>query len=152
MDRNEQIVRKAYEMAEVQDINGFAFLFTEDAIIPNQADGTECRSEKLGGVVTDSAKAFPDMHRELYDFYSSGDVVVVELSLDGTHKGPLKTPGGTVKATSRKIHAPCCDVWRLKDGKIQSFNCYNSATVILAQLGVLTNLEAPLNIKPAPWA
>jgi hypothetical protein len=28
------------------------------------------------------------------------------------------------------------------DGKIQSFNCYPSGTVIFAQLGVLSNIEA----------
>jgi ketosteroid isomerase-like protein len=142
MDRNEQVIRKAYETAEVKDINGFVSLFTEDAIIRNKADGTEYRGEELGGIVTDTAKAFPDMHRELYDFYVSGDVVVVELSLNATHTGPMEMPGGTIKATGKEIHAPCCDVWSLKNGKIQSFNCYNSATVILAQLGVLTNLQA----------
>jgi len=35
------------------------------------------------------------------------------------------------------MDAPCCDVFRLKDGKIQSFNCYPSGTVMLAQLGIL---------------
>jgi len=40
------------------------------------------------------------------------------------------------------MDAPCCDVFRLKDGKIQSFNCYPSGTVMLAQLGLLPNLEA----------
>jgi hypothetical protein len=33
--------------------------------------------------------------------------------------------------------APCCDVFRLRNGKIQSFNCYASGTVMLSQLGVL---------------
>jgi hypothetical protein len=28
------------------------------------------------------------------------------------------------------------------NGKIQSFNCYPSGTVIFAQLGVLSNIEA----------
>ena len=35
------------------------------------------------------------------------------------------------------MDAPCCDVFRLENGKIQSFNCYPSGTVVLAQLGVL---------------
>jgi hypothetical protein len=30
------------------------------------------------------------------------------------------------------------------DGKIQSFNCYPSGTVIFAQLGVLSNIEAAI--------
>jgi hypothetical protein len=44
---------------------------------------------------------------------------------------------GTVPPTGKRMDAPCCDVFRLKDGKIQSFNCYPSGTVMLAQLGIL---------------
>ena len=36
------------------------------------------------------------------------------------------------------MDAPCCDVFRLKNGKIESFNCYPSGTIILGQLGVLS--------------
>jgi ketosteroid isomerase-like protein len=38
------------------------------------------------------------------------------------------------------MHAPCCDVFHLKDGKVTSFHCYTAATIILGQLGVLGNL------------
>jgi hypothetical protein len=46
------------------------------------------------------------------------------------------------------MDAPCCDVFRLKNGKIQVFDCYPSGTVILGQLGVLGNLGAALR-QPA---
>jgi len=98
----------------------------------------------LGLPVEIYATAFPDMHRELYDMYVSGDVVVVELSLNGTHKGPLALPAGTIPATGNEIHAPCCDVFRIVNGKVQSFNCYTAATVMLGQLGVLGNLGAAI--------
>jgi len=42
------------------------------------------------------------------------------------------------------MDAPCWDVFRLVNGKIQSFNCYPPGTVVMAQLGVLSNLEAPV--------
>ena len=100
MDRNERIIRKAYETAEAQDIDGFVALFAVDAIIRDESNGAEYRGGNLGGIVTDAARAFPDMHRELYDFYVSGDVVVVELSLNGTNRGPLNVPGGRVEATA----------------------------------------------------
>jgi hypothetical protein len=35
------------------------------------------------------------------------------------------------------MEAPCCDVFELVDGRIKSFDCYPSLTVIMAQLGVL---------------
>jgi ketosteroid isomerase-like protein len=80
----------------------------------------------------------------LYRFFVDGDTVVVELALQGTHKGPLKSPLGTIKPTGKRMDAPCCDVFRLKNGKIQSFNCYPSGTVIFAQLRVLSNIEAAI--------
>jgi hypothetical protein len=40
------------------------------------------------------AEAFPDMHRELYQVYVSGDMVIVQLALQGTHLGPLVLPAG----------------------------------------------------------
>jgi hypothetical protein len=42
------------------------------------------------------------------------------------------------------MDVPCCDVFHLKDGKVTSFQCYNAASVLLQQLGVLGNLEAAL--------
>ena len=100
------------------------------------------RDKQLSQPVEIYAAAFPDMHRELYRFFVDGDTVIVELALQGTHRGPLKSPLGTIKPTGKRMDAPCCDVFRLKNGKIQSFNCYPSATVIFAQLGVLSNIDA----------
>jgi predicted ester cyclase len=102
------------------------------------------RGKELSWPVENYAKAFPDMHRELYRLFVSGDTVIVELALQGTHKGPLALPFGNIPPTGKRMDAPCCDVFRLKDGKIQSFNCYPSGTVIMGQLGVLQNLEAVL--------
>jgi hypothetical protein len=50
------------------------------------------------------------------------------------------------------MDAPCCDVFQLKDGRIQLFDCYPSGTVILGQLGVLGNLGAVLEPEAAQTA
>jgi hypothetical protein len=62
--------------------------------------------------------------------------------LNGTHEGPLELPAGTIPATGKEIHAPCCDVFQLANGKVKSFHCYTAATILLGQLGVLGNLGA----------
>ncbi|HEX4195949.1 MAG TPA: ester cyclase [Caulobacteraceae bacterium] len=82
------------------------------------------------------AAAFPDIHRQLDHFYFYDNVVIVELSLNGTHSGPLSTPKGAIPPTGKQIHAPCCDVLRIVDGKVASFHCYLAVTVIFAQLGL----------------
>ncbi len=95
---NEQIVRRAYELAEKVDVKGWVESFTSDGTFTDMSVGITYRGPDgptgLGKTVEVYAKAFPDMHRELYRFFSVGDVVVVELALQGTHKGPLPTPMG----------------------------------------------------------
>ena len=92
------------------------------------------------------------MHRELYDIYLDGDIVVVQLALQGIQDGPLSLPQGVLPATGNRMDAPCCDVFKLKDGRLQVFDCYPSGTVILSQLGVLGNLESVLEPAAAQTA
>ena len=91
------------------------------------------------------ATAFPDMHRELFNVYLSGDdLVVVQLALQGTHNGPLQLPMGTISATGKRMDAPCCDVFQLRGEKVQRFDCYPSVALMMTQLGVISNLEVAL--------
>ena len=144
ISKNEQLIRKVYQMAEEQKIQEFVDLFTEDGVFYDASVGKEYRGADIGRTVEVYAKAFPDMHRELYSFYLSGDIVCVELSLNGTHKGPLMLPMGTIPATGKKMSTPCCDVFQIENGKVKLFNCYPSGTVLLEQLGVLEDLKAVL--------
>ena len=142
---NEEFIRNAYHVAEIRDIPAWVACFTPDGTFTDESLGITYRGPKeLGRTVEVYAKAFPDMHRELYEVIVQGDVVIVELALQGTHLGLLPTPMGTLAPTGRRMDAPCCDVFRLVNGKIQSFNCYPSGTAIFAQLGVLSNLEAAI--------
>jgi ketosteroid isomerase-like protein len=145
---NEQIVRRAYEVAERVDIKGWVECFAPDGTFTDMSIGVTYRGPSgprgLGKPVEIYARAFPDMHRELYRFFTVGDVVVVQLALQGTHKGPLETLMGFVPPTGRRMDAPCCDLFRVVNGKITSFDCYPSGTVIFAQLGVLSNIEAAI--------
>jgi ketosteroid isomerase-like protein len=142
---NEESIRRVYQLAEVKDVAGFVGAFTDDGVFTDQSiQVSYVGPDEIGLTVDVYAKAFPDMHRELYQFYSTGDIVVVQLAFQGTHLGPLKLPQGTIPATGKRMDAPCCDVFELQDGKIKRFDCYPSGTVILGQLGVLDNLESHL--------
>jgi ketosteroid isomerase-like protein len=146
--KNEQIIRRAYQIAEAKDLKGWVDAFTPDGTFTDESLGVTYRGEDLAQTVAVYAKAFPDMHRELYRVFATGDTVIVELALQGTHRGPLPLPGGTIQPTGKRMDAPCCDVFQLKNGKIQSFNCYPSGTVVLTQLGALGNLEKAFAQKP----
>jgi ketosteroid isomerase-like protein len=134
---NEAIIRKAYQIAEDKDVAGWIAAFTEDGTFTDESIPYTYRGpNELGLTVEVYAKAFPDMHRELHTVYVTGNVVIVQLSLQGTHTGPLELPAGTVPPTGKRMDAPCCDVFELVDGKIKRFDCYPSGTVIAQQLGL----------------
>ncbi len=139
---NERIIRQAYEVAERQDGEGFAAMFSEGGYLLDVPAGRRYVGKEIAGMIGQFAGAFPDIHRELGKFVVSGDTVVVELSLNGTHTGPLVLPFGTIAPTNKAIEVPCAYVFVLEDGKIVSFHCYNAASVLLAQIGVLGNLSA----------
>jgi ketosteroid isomerase-like protein len=141
---NENAVRNLYQLAEEKDIEGFVGAFTDDGTFTDNSINVTYRGAEIGDTVVNFGLAFPDMHRELYKFYSTDNIVVVQLALQGTHGGPLKMPGGMIAATGKRMDAPCGDVFELVDGKIKRFDCYPSATVILTQLGVLDDLSAAL--------
>ncbi|SFI95261.1 nuclear transport factor 2 family protein [Bradyrhizobium sp. Gha] len=144
MTENERIIRILYDVAEAQDSRAFTDLFTPDGYFWDVSAGQRYFGADIGKTVDIYAKAFPDMHRALEVIYVTGDVVIVELSLNGTHKGPLALPAGTIPATGKEIHAPCCDVFHLENGKVKSFHCYTAATILMGQLEVLGNLQAAI--------
>jgi ketosteroid isomerase-like protein len=148
MATNEEFVRNAYAIAEVKDIQGWIDCFVPDGVFVDNSVAVTYRGPDVSKPVEYYGAAFSDMHRELYDVYVSGDVVVVQLALQGTHDGALHLPFGMLPATGKRMDAPCCDVFKLVDGKIGEFDCYPEGSVILNQLGVLSNLGAVLQPLP----
>src|SRR6266540_2070780 len=142
---NEAIVRHAYHKAEgsVLDVAGFVGSFANDGVInlghagiePSGVGQESYRGEHLGELVLRIAKLFPDIHRELHRVNVLGDMVAVELSIQGTFLGPLETPAGIVRPTGAKVDIPCADFWYLRNGKIERFDCYVMSSTMLAQIG-----------------
>ena len=141
---NEAIVRRAYHTAEgcVLDVAGFVGGFANDGVINLGHAGIEplglesYRGDQLGDLVLSIGKYYPDGHCELHRVNVLGDMVAVELSIQGTFLGPLETPAGIVKPTGAKVDGPCADFWYLRDGKIEMFNCYIMLSTMRAQMGV----------------
>jgi ketosteroid isomerase-like protein len=67
---NEQIIRRAYEVAEKADVKRWVECFTPDGTFTDMSIGVTYRRPDgptcLGKTVEVYAKVFPDMHRELY--------------------------------------------------------------------------------------
>ncbi|MFC0430985.1 ester cyclase [Kutzneria buriramensis] len=146
----ESVVRAAYRAAEgdVLDVQGFADLFAEDGVFNNVVAGETYRGGHLGDMVTFMGRLAPDIHRELHRFHVMGNVVSVELSIQGTVTGPFETPAGTIRSSGAKLDIPTADFWYVENGKIKEFNCYVGISVMLAQLGVQPDFAAAVGRKP----
>ena len=75
MADHEQIVRRAYKIAEDMDMAAWAAAFTEDGTFTDESIGVTCQGpSELPEQVENYHRAFPDMHRELYHVYVSGNI------------------------------------------------------------------------------
>lgn len=82
------------------------------------------------------AAAFPDSKGTFEATHVAGNTVVVEVTWRGTHTGALRTPGGDIPATGRKIEMRACQVVDIADGKAQRMRQYFDMATMLTQLGV----------------
>jgi len=139
----EALVRRAYHFAQgdVLDIRGFIELFAEDGVF-NAGQEQSYRGEHLGDVVIWMGKLVPDVHRELHRVNVLGDVVAIELSIQGTFLGPFETPAGVIQPTGAKLDIPTGDFWYVRDGMIQEFNCRIGVAAMFARLGVLPDFTS----------
>src|SRR5580765_3394913 len=94
-------VRNAYSVAERKDFERWISLFTSDGVFVDNSVGATYRGRSLADPVRNYGTAFSNMHRELYHVYVDGNVVVVQLALQGTHDGPLQLPFGKLPATGK---------------------------------------------------
>src|SRR6266498_3052124 len=109
----EALVRRAYHLAEgdALDVQGFINLFAEDGVfngIGGVSGQESYRGEQLGDVVVWMGKLLPDVHRELHRVNVLGDVVSIEVSIQGTFLGPFPT--------AANLDLPTADFWYVRDG------------------------------------
>ncbi len=117
MSTNEAVIRQLYTLAEgkTKDSARFASMFTGDGYFWNVSMGEKYRGKEISDSIDAIASTFPDIHRELKQVYVTGDVVVVELSINGTHKGDMPVPGGSIPpppAGRSTRPAATCSTWR----------------------------------------
>ena len=151
MRSNEEIVREAYRLAEgnTLDGDGFRALFADDGTFNDIPNSLTVRGDEIPQALAGLAGVFPDVHRELLEVNALGDVVAVELRIQGTHLGVFPSPLGGIRPTGNRIDVPTADLWYLKDGKIERFNCYNSANVLLAQIGAAPDFASAIDAAEA---
>ncbi|MER5793632.1 nuclear transport factor 2 family protein [Streptomyces sp. NPDC001980] len=136
--QNLAVVLRDYQVAEGNsiDVKTFVDSFTKDGVFNDMVPGVAYRGKALGDVLPYMANLFPDVHRELKKITVNGDVISIELAIQGTFEGPLQSPAGTVKPNGAKIDVPTADFWYLHDGKVEKFNCFVGYSTMYQQMGV----------------
>jgi steroid delta-isomerase-like uncharacterized protein len=88
-------------------------------------------------------KAFPDLKFRITNAWGSGDTVIVEYTLSGTHKAPILG----MPATNHPISVHAVDVLRIAGDKIAKASTYSNGLEIMTQLGAF-KLDKP--VVPPP--
>lgn len=79
--------------------------------------------------------AMPDVHAVVQSVAIVGDTAMVELVWEGTHTGPLETPGGTVPASGKTQRTPGVLSVDVEDGLITTSRNYFDMLTFLQQVG-----------------
>jgi steroid delta-isomerase-like uncharacterized protein len=82
------------------------------------------------------ATAFPDAKCTFHRALPSDSTVVLELTWQGTHKGPLQTPKGAIGPTGKSIDIRACVVTEIAGDKAKLQRHYFDMATLLQQLGV----------------
>jgi hypothetical protein len=151
---NLAVVLQAYHDGEGASLDpqGFMNLFAADGVLNGIGDvngQASLRGAQLSGLIVFLAQFLPDIHRELKQITVSGDVVCIELSIQGTFLGPFQTPVGPIQPTGAKIDFPTADFWYLRRGKVEVFDCHIAFATLYAQLGVQPDYASAV-AKSAP--
>jgi steroid delta-isomerase-like uncharacterized protein len=83
-------------------------------------------------------RAFPDVEVNIERAVEKGDTVAYEITMSGTHTGPLVSPTLELAPTNRKVKFGGGIFARFdQDGRIVEERRYYDAAGLLSQLGVL---------------
>ena len=80
---------------------------------------------------------FPNGRMTVTSEIVSSPWVVQEITIEGTHTGPLESPAGTVQPTNRRMVGKGVQILRVEDGKIAEARIYFDQFDQMSQLGLI---------------
>jgi steroid delta-isomerase-like uncharacterized protein len=82
-------------------------------------------------------EAMPDVKGSVTNAFATGNTVILELTWQGTHTGPLVGPKSTVPATGKQQTTRASWVFNFAGGKIKESRHYFDMLAFMQQLGIL---------------
>jgi ketosteroid isomerase-like protein len=138
MGQNSDVVSRFWSAFEAGELDSMAELMTPDAVFIQPGMPEVRGSEEMKMMLGGWRAAFPDLRHEEQEVVESGDTVVVQLRVKGTHTGPMRLPDGQeVAPTGREMVWESVDWIKLRDGKLAFWKVYQDTVPFLTALGLL---------------
>ncbi|MCJ2531794.1 MAG: ester cyclase [Candidatus Thermoplasmatota archaeon] len=138
VEENLQKVDPMIEAFNDHDLDRFVGFRAESNVyhapeLPEPLKGRGALREFYQGLL----KAFPDGRAEVVRAFGQGDWVSLELTVTGTHQGPLPGPGGeAIPATNKPVRFKTCFVVKFEGGEVTEEHEYWDQLGFMAQLGL----------------
>ncbi|MBA4158738.1 MAG: ester cyclase [Gemmatimonadetes bacterium] len=137
-----QIVEEHIRHENNHDLEGILSTFGESALYEEQPWGE--RHDGLRGVreyYEALIAALPDLHIEVQTQHTSGDAIILEVVISGTHQAPWRG----LPATGRKLEFPLCAVYTFTDDdRLAGERIYYDRATVFRQLGVFHEPQSAL--------
>lgn len=148
VEQNLRMVDAAFEAINDQDwdhlwgfhMDGIAMSVPD---LPDPVKGREAVQARLRAW----AEALPDLSWKRVRGFGQGDWVCVELTITGTHKGPLRhgldeatlatQRDSFVPPTGKRIELRACVVYKVEQGEISESHIYYDQLGFMNQLGLV---------------
>jgi steroid delta-isomerase-like uncharacterized protein len=127
-------MRRAYELINAGDIDGFGELLGDDFVEHEETPGLEPTKDGVKAFFRMYIGAFPDLRFEAEDMIASGDKVVTRARATGTHQGEFLG----IPATGKSVDVQLVDIVRFRDDGLacEHWGVFD-ALGMLQQLGVV---------------
>jgi steroid delta-isomerase-like uncharacterized protein len=127
-------MRRAYDLVNAGDIDGFGDLLADDFVEHEELPGLEPGKEGVKAFFRMYRAAFPDLQMSPEDVIASGDKVVTRARATGTHQGEFMG----MPATGRRIDVQLVDIVRFDDDGLgrEHWGVFDTMTM-MQQLGVV---------------
>lgn len=138
MASNIELLKKSLEAITKGDWKTYRTFLTDDIVYEEEATRRRVTGpDQYIELIKAWKTAFPDLRSTIKQTVDSGDAIVAEVEWEGTHKGTLTGPLGTLPPTGRVGKTPAVIVIRVDNGRIRESRHYFDLMTLLMQLGAM---------------
>jgi len=143
---NVEIFRKAKSAFNAHNVNELVSLYTEDAVLSDQAIGEDLKGKtEIAKLNQDLLAAFSDAKVDVPAMFAAGDYVVSIGKFMGTNDADMPAMG--MKKSGKKVEISYADVALIRAGKIAHVWRFRNGMAVAKQTGMMPTKGQPA--KPA---